>query len=150
MKRLQPLTAVALATALAAVLAAGCDRRSPSEPGSQDSLSLASIAPPSGARLTPGAPVNFIAVADYQLRSESFLAGDKGTITMAIEDQDGRDLDAEVSKTVAHGQGTASLSDRVDVPATGVTQIKVVLTLIPDAFGAPRLITAAAAYPVHR
>jgi hypothetical protein len=145
MKRLQLLV---VAFALVAGLAAGCDRHSPSEPDSRDSISLASIDPPSGTRLGPGASVTFTAAVDYELRSQSLLAGDNGTITMAIEDQDGRDLDSEVSKRVVHGRGSASLSDRLDVPATGVSQIRVVLTLIPEAVSAPTVVSVAATYPV--
>jgi hypothetical protein len=148
MKRLQ-LFAVALTlVALVAGLVAGCYRHSPSEPESRDSISLASIAPPGGTRLSPGTPVTFTAAVDYELRSESFLAGDNGTITMDIENQNGRDLDTQVSKRVAHGQGSTSLSDRIDVPAAGVGQIRVVLTLIPEAVGAPTVVTVAATYPV--
>jgi hypothetical protein len=147
MKRTQLLAAVIL---LAAALAAGCDRRSPSEPDSRDSLSLASIDPPSGAKLAPGATVTFTAVVDYQLRSASLLGGDRGTLILNVENQDGRDLDTEVRKTIGHGQGSTSLSDRITVPAAGVRQIKLLVTLIPDAAGAPTLISEAATYPVSR
>jgi hypothetical protein len=145
MKRL-PLLVVAFA--LVAALAAGCYRHSPTEPESRDSISLVSIDPPGGTRLVPGAPVTFTAVIDYDLRSESFLAGDNGTITMDIENQNGRDLDSQVSKRVAHGRGSTSLSDRLEVPGAGVSQIKVVLTLIPDAVNAPEVVSVAATYPV--
>jgi hypothetical protein len=147
MKRTQLLAAVIL---LAAALAAGCDRRSPSEPDSRDSLSLSSIDPPSGTKLAPGATVTFTAVVDYQLRSASVLGGDRGTLILNVENQDGRDLDTEVRKTIGHGQGSTSLSDRITVPAAGVRQIKLLVTLIPDAAGAPTLISEAATYPVSR
>jgi len=141
---------LAIAFASFAALAAGCGYHSPSEPDSRDSISLVSVDPANGTRLAPGAAATFTAAVDYQLRSESLLGGDKGTIALAVEDQDGRDLDAEVRKTVAHGRGSTSLSDRIEVPATGVSQIKVMVTLIPDAAGAPRLIATAATYPVRR
>ncbi|HVT15955.1 MAG TPA: hypothetical protein VHQ90_07200 [Thermoanaerobaculia bacterium] len=148
MKRRQ-LLIVALVVALGvASLAAGCNWRSSSEPETRDSLSLSSIDPPGGTRLAPGGPVTFTAFVDYQLFSQNVLSGDRGTITMDIEDQDGRDLDVEVRKTVNHGRGSTSLSDRVTVPATGVSQVKVTLSLIPDALNAPAVVSVVASYPV--
>lgn len=147
MKRLQHL---AVPFILILALAAGCYRHSPSEPDQRDSISLSSITPPGGARLTPGVPATFTAVVNYDLRSSSVLAGDRGTITMDIEDQRGNDLDTEVSKTVEHGQGSASLSDHLLVPASGVSQIRVVLTLTPDAVFGTQESLVAATYPVSR
>lgn len=147
MKRLQRL---AVPFILILALAAGCYRHSPSEPDERDSISLSSIAPPGGARLTPGVPATFTAVVNYDLRSSSVLAGDRGTIIMEIEDQRGHDLDTAVRKTVENGRGTASLSDRIVVPASGVSQIRVVVTLIPDAVFASQESLVAATYPVSR
>jgi hypothetical protein len=141
-------TAFILVLCLVASLIAGCNWRSSSEPETRDSLSLSSIDPPSGTRLAPGGPVTFTAFVDYQLVSQSFLSGDRGTITMEIEDQDGRDLDVEVRKTVNHGRGSTSLSDRITVPAAGVSQVKVTLSLIPDALNAPAVISVVATYQV--
>jgi hypothetical protein len=147
MKRL-PLFAIPFI--LIYTLAAGCYRHSPSEPDQRDSISLSSVTPPNGARLTPGVPATFTAVVNYDLRSSSLLAGDRGTITMDIEDQRGHDLDTEVRKTVEHGQGSASLSDHIVVPASGVSQIKVIVTLIPDAVFGSQESLVAATYPVGR
>jgi hypothetical protein len=151
MQRLKLLgVGVGVALPLLAAVAAGCDRHSPSEPDSRDSISLVSVAPASGTRLVPGAAASFTAVVDYQLHSQSLLGGDRGTIALDVEDQDGRLLDAEVRKTVDHGQGSTSLSDRVTLPANGVSQVKLVVALIPDAIDAPTVVSVAATYPVRR
>ena len=147
MKRLQRL---AIPAFLILALAAGCYRHSPSEPDQRDSISLSSITPPNGARLTPGVPATFTAAVNYDLRSSSVLAGDRGTISMEIEDQRGNDLDTAVRKTVEHGQGSVSLSDHLVVPASGVSQIRVVLTHTPDAVFASQESLIAATYPVSR
>ena len=147
MKRL-PLLAIPLI--LIYTLAAGCYRHSPSEPDERDSLSLSSMTPSSGARLTPGVPVTFTAVVNFDLRSSGILSSDGGTIVMDIEDQRGNDLDTEVRKRVESGRGSASLSDRILVPASGVSQIKVIVTLIPDAVFASEESLVAGTYPVGR
>jgi hypothetical protein len=147
MKRLHHLV---IPFILVFALAAGCYGHSPSESDQRDSISLSSVTPNSGARLTPGVPATFTAVVNYDLRSSSVLAGDRGTITMDIEDQRGNDLDTAVRKTIEHGQGSASLSDHLVVPASGVSQIRVVLTLTPDAVFGSQESLVAATYPVSR
>ena len=147
MKRLPVLAAVFFVPALVAVLAAACYRDSPSEPGSRDSLTVSSIDPPGGTRLTPGGAVTFTVQVDYELRSGGVLLGDDGTLVLAVEDQGGRDLDTEVRKRVSHGRGSTSLSDRLVVPSAGVSQVRVVVRLVPDALDAPTLISTAATYP---
>ena len=146
MKRLH-LFAAALALAAAAL--GGCEWHSSTEPESRDSISVSSMSPPNGSRLAPGSTVTFTAVVDYQLRSDSLLSDDQGTISMDIEDQNDRDLDVQVRKRIGHGQGSTSLSDRILVPASGVSQVKVVVTLIPDAFNAPTVVSVAGTYPVR-
>jgi hypothetical protein len=149
MKRLPARTCVlAVSALLAAALAASCHWDSPSEPDSRDSLTVSSVDPPGGTRLTPGAAVTFTVQVDFDLRSGSVLSGDDGTLILTVEDQDGRRLDTEVRKRVSHGRGSTSLSDRLTVPATGVSQARVVVRLVPDAIDASTLISTAATYPV--
>jgi hypothetical protein len=145
MKRLPVSTFV---FALVVVLAAACYRDSPSEPGSRDSLTVSNVDPSGGTRLTAGAAVTFTVQVDYDLRNGSFLSGDDGTLVLAVEDQHDRDLDTEVRKRVSHGRGSTSLSDRLVVPSAGVTEVRVVVRLIPDAIDASTLIATAATYPV--
>jgi hypothetical protein len=147
MKRFEALTVALCCTAL---LATACDRHSPSEPESRDSLALTSVDPPSGTQLAPGAAVTFTAAVDYRLRSDSLFGGDRGTLVLSVVDQDGRDVDTEVRKRIASGSGSTSLSDRLVVPTRGVSRIRVQVALVPDAAGAPTLISEAATYPVGR
>jgi hypothetical protein len=148
MKRLPVRTVILVFAALVAVLAAACYHDSPSEPGSRDSLTVSNVDPPSGTRLTPGTAVTFTVQVDFELRSGSVLSGDDGTLVLTVEDQDGRRLDTEVRKRISHGRGSTSLSDRLTVPSTGVTQARVVVRLVPDAIDASTLISTAATYPV--
>jgi hypothetical protein len=140
------LLALAL-LALLAALAAGCHWDSPSEPDTRDSLTVVSVAPPGGTRLATGGAETFTVQVDYELRSGSALSGDDGTLDLRIEDQDGRALDTAVRKRVSHGRGSTSLSDRVAVPR-GVSEVRLVVRLIPDALDASTLISTAATYPV--
>jgi hypothetical protein len=148
MKRLPVLTFISV-LALAAS-ATACHWDSPSEPDSRDSLTVSSVDPPNGARLTSGSTVTFSVQVDYELRSGGVFSGDHGTLVLAVEDQDGRDLDTEVRKRVSHGRGSTSLSDRLVVPSAGVTEVRVVVRLIPEAIDASTLVSTAATYPVGR
>jgi len=140
----------ALALALVAASTAGCWRHSSTEPDERDSIVVTSASPPNGTRLAPGSAVTFTATVNYQLRSDSFLADDRGTLVMDIDDQNGRDLDTEVIKTVGHGQGSTSLADRLVVPSSGVSQVHVVVALIPDGLNSPTVTSVAGTYPVGR
>src|SRR5258708_31306462 len=111
--------------------AAGCCRPPPPDPDEGASPSLSSVTPARGARLTPGVPVTFTAVVNFDLRSSGILSSDGGTIVMDIEDQRGNDLDTEVRKRVESGRGSASLSDRILVPASVVSQLSVIVTPTP-------------------
>ena len=146
-KHLQLFT---LALALVAASAAGCWWHSSTEPDERDSIVVTSASPPSGTRLAPGSAVTFTANVNYQLRSNSVLADDRGTLIMDIDDQNSRDLDTEVVKTVGHGQGSTSLADRLVVPSSGVSQVQVVVELTPDGFNSPTVTSVAATYPVRR
>ena len=139
-----------LALALVAASTTGCWWHSSTEPDERDSIVATSASPPSGTRLAPGSAVTFTANVNYQLRSNCVLADDRGTLIMDIDDQNGRDLDIEVVKTVGHGQGSTSLADRLVVPSSGVSQVQVVVGLIPDGLNSPTVTSVAGTYPVGR
>jgi hypothetical protein len=147
MKRLPVL---ALALLLATALATACHWDSPSEPDNRDRLTVTSTDPSSGTRLTAGSAVTFTVQVDFDLRSGSVLSGDDGTLVLTVEDQDGRRLDTEVRKRVRHGRSSTSLSDRLVVPSSGVTEVRVAVRLVPDAVDAETLVSTAATYPVSR
>ncbi|HVT17219.1 MAG TPA: hypothetical protein VHQ90_13695 [Thermoanaerobaculia bacterium] len=138
---------LALAVASLSVVAAcsgGGSSPSPSEPVSQDSISLVTIAPAGGTRLVPGSVVTFAATLRYQLSSAA-----SGTILEVIENQTGGQLTTgpQMSVAVNRGQGSVQLADSITVPLVGVTQVEVFFPLLAE--GATRTsIVATATYPV--
>ena len=144
------LQLLSLALALAAASTTGCWWHSSTEPDERDSVVVTSASPASGTRLAPGSAVTFTANVNYLLRSDSAFGDNRGTLVMDIDDQNGRDIDTEVVKTVEHGQGSTSLADRLVVPSSGVSQVQVIVELIPDGFNSPTVTSAAGTYPVGR
>jgi hypothetical protein len=143
------------AVALVIALSFGCTRgaHSPTDPSGPDFLSLSSITPPTGTKLSPGSSVTFTVKVDYQETCKdnlNVLSG--GTITMVIQDQvDTNLLSPGVSKAVDNGRGSATLSAHISVPTAGVNQVKVLLRLDPEAIGCIlqfRSYSVSASYPV--
>ncbi|HEY3122374.1 MAG TPA: hypothetical protein VGL15_17240 [Vicinamibacteria bacterium] len=94
-----------------------------------DAMSLATITPVQGTVLILDDPISFSATASYALNSAA-----SGRITLAVQDETGRVLQggAQPSVQVQRGSATATLTDRVNLPARGITRVDVVLTLLPD------------------
>ncbi len=125
--------------------AGGCSGgSSSSDLGGPDLIVIATISPPEGTRLAPGSAVTFTAGLSYILNSSG-----AATIIMVIEDQDGRVLNpaSEITTVVSRGTGSLRMSDGVTLPATGVSQVKVLFTLGPSPGFAPPSV-ASASYPV--
>ncbi|HVT16478.1 MAG TPA: hypothetical protein VHQ90_09925 [Thermoanaerobaculia bacterium] len=129
---------------LSVVYACSGGGSSPSEPVSQDSLALVTIAPAAGTRLAAGSAVTFAATLHYQLGSAA-----SGTIAEVIENQTGGLLGSgpQVSVTVNRGQGSVQLADRITVPLSGVTQVEVFFPLTPAGVTTTSIV-ATATYPV--
>lgn len=125
---------------------AGCSGgRSPSEPSADtDSISITSLSPAAGIKLTPGSTVTFAATVAYSLGSAA-----TGTITLVIEDQNFKVLTIGPQKIVAitRGRGSVSLSDQITVPTTGVIQVEVFLPLSPQGATMTKIVDKAI-YPV--
>ncbi|HVT18843.1 MAG TPA: hypothetical protein VHQ90_21990 [Thermoanaerobaculia bacterium] len=132
--------------ALVAAFAGGCGGgSSPSAPSSsQDSISIVTITPASGTKLAPGSAVVFTATVNYQLAS----AG-SASIFEVISDQNSHLLTtgAQSNTTISRGQGSATLSDHITVPATGVVQVFVDFPLTPAGANTSSAV-ATAAYTV--
>ncbi|HTQ80171.1 MAG TPA: hypothetical protein VMM92_09250 [Thermoanaerobaculia bacterium] len=118
-----------LALTLVTSALAGCSGsgHSPSE-SSSDAISITGISPTAGGKLAPGSTVTFTANVSYQLSSAA-----TGTIVLSLEDQLSNPLQTgtQPSVTVNQGQGTTSLTDHLTIPASGVTQIQVFVSLTP-------------------
>ncbi len=94
-----------------------------------DSMALATITPVQGTVLILDDPISFSATVSYALSSAA-----SGRITLAVQDETGRVLQGGTppSVQVQRGSATATLTDRVNLPARGITRVDVVLTLLPD------------------
>lgn len=132
MYRSQSLT---LVFALAVALSTGCKgSHSPSEPPTgPDFIQITNLAPPDGTVLARGSSATITATVSYSesCRGDAIDLAGGGTITMDISDQTGNRLSPEVSKSVGIEQGSATLSAHVNVPATGVAQVDVTISLVP-------------------
>jgi hypothetical protein len=131
---------------LLAALLAGCSGggHSPSEPSSPDTIAITSITPAAGTKLTPGSTVTFSANISYGLVSKS-----TGTVVLALEDQLSNPFPTsdQPTATVNQGTGSTTLASTFTIPATGITQMQVFVSLTPT--GATLTSTVASvAYPV--
>ena len=130
MNRLPLLAFVLL---LPCVAACGGGGRSPAEPvvpvvPLMDHVSLVSITPAAGTRLAPGSVVSISATVDYELQSEPL-----GAILLVVQDQAGHLLTPgpQARAAVSRGRGTATVSDHITVPATGVSEVWIYFSLVP-------------------
>jgi hypothetical protein len=122
----------------------GCGGHSASEPVGSDRVSLLTIAPAAGTRLAAGSVVAFSATVSYELESES-----QGAILLVVQDQDGHllTIGPQDRASVSHGQGTATVLGHVTVPATGVSQVRVFLPLVPPDVSAAQFLPASPVQP---
>jgi hypothetical protein len=121
---------VACALALLLSFSSGCggDSSSPTEPDqAPEQFVIESISPALGTRLTRGTTLDFSVTARYQMRAASSEA------TLLVLDQDGNILPgasgSEVASVVRGRTGTFILSNRVTLPATGLTSVRVRVSL---------------------
>ncbi|HET6898596.1 MAG TPA: hypothetical protein VFK70_09620 [Vicinamibacteria bacterium] len=140
-------TAVGGTSALLAAVLVGCGGASHTAPTpATDAISLRSITPAPGTPLTAGQRVDFTATVNYTLASAA-----SGQIVIVIQDQLDQNLKpAGVIQTavpVVMGTSTATLSDSITIPGTGVSSVRVVFPLIPT--GATRTeVLVSVTYPV--
>jgi len=116
-----------------------------------DRVSVVSLQPANGSALVPGSTVTFNARLDYELQSES-----SGAILLVVEDQNSALLTVgpQARAAITQGRGSATLSDQVKVPATGVSQVRVFFAMVPPDVSAVQFLSASpvqpdATYPVH-
>ena len=142
---------------LPAILAVGliaCGGSSPTAPSppaptptpAADAVSIVAITPAEGTLLAPGQAVAFAVTLGYTLAT-----ADSGQIVMVIQDQSDTGLQKvgqpQPSVTVRRGTTTVTLSDSVNIPSVGVSQVRVFFPLIPA--GATRTETLVrVVYPV--
>ncbi len=103
--------------------------------------------PPAGTVLTAGTSVTFTATATYNLPVA-------GSIVLVIEDQNYDNLSTTnpaASAQVGAGTGTVTLSDRITLPPSGVTQVDlfVLLASAPVQNISVSSIAQETVYPVH-
>jgi len=140
-----------LALVLLTVFAGACGGHSPSEPVGPDRVSVVSLQPANGSSLVPGSVVTFNVRLDYELRSES-----SGAILLVVEDQNSALLTVgpQARAATTRGRDSATLSDQVKVPATGVSQVRVFFAMVPPDVSATQFLSASpvqpdATYPVR-
>lgn len=94
-----------------------------------DSISLVSIAPALELPLARGTEVTVTAVVSYMLAS-----ADSARIPVIIQDQDDNGLQTGPPPvvTISRGRGTVTVTDRVTIPANGVTAVRVFIPLFPQ------------------
>ena len=106
-------------------------RRQPTSPTpARDSLNgLTNLSPALGTALQAGQTVGFAGTAGYTLAT-----ADVGMVMMSIQDQADRPLqtsDPQPTVVVARGTATATLSQTVTLPTTGVTSVRLSFFLAP-------------------
>ena len=140
-----------LAVVLLTVFAGACGGHSPSEPVGPDRVSVVSLEPANGSPLAPGSIVTFSARLDYELQSEN-----SGAILLVIQDQNSALLTVgpQARAATTRGRGSATLAGQVEVPATGVSQVRVFFAMVPPDVSATQFLSASpvqpdAIYPVR-
>jgi hypothetical protein len=103
-------------------------------PPAADTLSVAAVTPAQGTVLILDDPISFNVTVSYALNSAA-----SGRITLAVQDETGRTLQggAQPSVAVTRGAAMGSISDRVSLPARGITRVDVILSLVPDGTTTP-------------
>jgi len=143
-----PFLAVVLLTVFAGACGGG---HSPSESVRPDRVSVVSLQPTNGSTLVPGSVVTFDARLDYELQSES-----SGAILLVVQDQNSALLTVgpQARAAITRGRGSATVSDQVRIPATGVSQVRVFFAIVPPDVSAVQFLSASpvqpdATYPVR-
>lgn len=119
----------------------------PTPTAAGDAISLGSITPSAGSVLRRGQAVTFSATLNYTLTN----GGGPGIVAIVIQDQTNQNLKprGETQPTVAvtQGTGTATLSDSVMIPDSGVSFVEVFFPLYSE--GATRTdVVESVRYPV--
>jgi len=119
-----PLVALAI---LAAALAGCGGSKTPTQTVTvSDVVVIFSIAPPAGTVLTHGTAVTLTGTISYQLNSAA-----SANMVMVVQDQNGHSLTAaQPMMTVANGKGQVVLTDTVNIPSSGVSQVQVLFDLV--------------------
>lgn len=115
---------------LLGALVSGCsgDDDSPTGPSQvTDSITIQEISPVDGTALNRGTDVTFTARIGYSLGSAS-----AGRVILVTQDQTGQTIAPQPNANVPRGSGTVSLSQRVTIPAQGVTRVDVFFPLVPE------------------
>jgi len=140
-----------LAVVLLTVFAGACGGHSPTESVRPDRVSVVSLQPANGSALAPGSVVTFNARLDYELQSES-----SGAILLVVQDQNSALLTVgpQARAAITRGRGSATVSDQVRIPATGVSQVRVFFAIVPPDVSAVQFLSASpvqpdATYPVR-
>jgi hypothetical protein len=143
MKRSAGMTRTALLVLLLAV--AACGGNAPTTPAVVNVLTLVSISPAAGTKLTAGSSVNVNGTLVYMLAT----AG-SALVSLVFEDQNNRVLNptSQPTSVVPGGQGEINLAGQLAVPVSGVTEIQVIYTLTPNTNVPPIPTTATVTYPV--
>lgn len=115
----------------------GCKGDSPVEPSGPDFISITSLSPPAGSTLTPGSRLTITAKVRYQESCEPapWSAWDAGvTLSMSLRGE-GRELSPTARQGVRAGQGTATIANTLDVPASGVGEVRLLLMVHSTGLG---------------
>jgi hypothetical protein len=141
-----PLRALVLILACAAGCGGGGGHSpvEPVQPIASDSVSLQSITPAAGTHLTTGTVVTFSANVAYELQSES-----SGVILLVVQDQNSNLLTVgpQARVAVSQGRGTATVSDHVTLPATGVSQVRIYFALVRSDVSAVQFLSLSSVQP---
>lgn len=118
MNRLRLVFAATLLSAT--IIGCGGKGESPTAPQAAESITITTVAPPNGTKLTPRASVTIAATISAQ---ETCDGG--GTITMTVRDQNGNILSPDIRKTIDDGPHSVTFSATFTVPANGVSRVDV-------------------------
>ncbi len=124
----------------------GDDDNSPTEPlPTIDSIAIETITPAAGTALRKGQEVTFTAFVRYTVGTAA-----TGRMSMVIQNQANQTIPppgGQANANLIRGGGTVTLTNRVTIPATGTTTVRVITPLFVG--GAPTTtITSSVSYPV--
>lgn len=125
------LTFVLLAFSLAT--SPGCKETPviPTPQPSADAVVIAAITPPTSTVVAPGSRIDFAAVVSYTL-----VTADTGRLTLTVRDQANRNLlppGTPEEFAITRGTTRFNVAQPVQVPMTGVTEVRISVSLFPGA-----------------
>jgi hypothetical protein len=130
MSRSAPVASVVLAAAW--LTACGDDSPADTVPDPVgDSVVIAAITPATSTILSPGERIDFAAVVSYTLAT-----ADSGRLTLTVRDQQDRNLlpsGTPEEFAVVRGTNRFNVAQSLLVPLSGVTEVRVTLSLFPGA-----------------